>query len=71
MPGNALAHLVAGGTANCGIGLVASESRGALQLGMAGMFVGDHEPRVARRCTLRRALAVDQHNASLGMQFSQ
>ncbi|MNP30208.1 hypothetical protein D3C76_1232720 [compost metagenome] len=71
VPDDALAHLVAGGTANRGIGLVAGETRSALQLGMARMLVGDHEPRVARRCTLRGALAVDHHDACLGMQLRQ
>ncbi|MCY1188376.1 hypothetical protein D9M73_294770 [compost metagenome] len=71
MPGDALAHLVAGGAGNRGVHLKVVESLGAQQLASGRVFMGHHEPRVTRRCALRGTLPVDHHDARLRMHFSQ
>ncbi|MNF10213.1 hypothetical protein D3C80_2110840 [compost metagenome] len=71
MPGNALAHLIAGGAGNRCVHLETGEPGIALQLASARVFMGHHKPGVTRRGPLRGALPVDHHDPRLGMHFGQ
>ncbi|MNF93250.1 hypothetical protein D3C84_759180 [compost metagenome] len=70
-PGDLLAHFIGGGAADRRIHLITGEPGAAQQLAGDGMFVGHHKPGITRRCPLRSPLAVDDHNACLGVHVRQ